>query len=281
MTVALRRRPGKISALVSDVDGTLVTNDKELTARTRAAVAQIHARGILFAVTSARPPRGLDMLIEPLAITAPMASFNGGLIAWPDGSMIEEHPLPAEVARSAVERLEALGVNVWVFSGRDWLVRELDGPYVAKEQHTVDFAPTIIDDFGAALGHAGKIVGVSADFDRLARHEQDMRAALAGQATVARSQPYYLDITHLNANKGTALLTVAKLLAVPAEEIAVIGDSANDVAMFRQSGFSIAMGNASDDVQAEADAVTAANSDDGFAKAVERFILSAGKAHEP
>jgi Cof subfamily protein (haloacid dehalogenase superfamily) len=278
---AAPRRLGKISVLISDVDGTLVTGDKELTARTRAAVAQIHARGIIFAITSARPPRGLDMLIEPLAITTPMSSFNGGLITGPDRSVIEEHVLPPAVARSAVEKLQALGVNVWVFSGRDWLVREPDGPYVAKEQHTVGFAPTIVDDFGSALDRAGKIVGVSADFDLLAQHERDMRAALAGQATVARSQSYYLDITHLSANKGTALLTVAKLLAVPAAEIAVIGDSANDVAMFRQSGFSIAMGNASGDVQAQADAVTASNMEDGFAKAVERFILPAGKAHQP
>lgn len=63
------------------------------------------------------------------------------------------------------------------------------------------------------------------------------------------------------------------MLSVPVSEIATVGDMPNDVLMFRQSGLSIAMGNASPDVQAEADLVTDSNNDEGFAKAVERFIL--------
>ena len=60
---------------------------------------------------------------------------------------------------------------------------------------------------------------------------------------------------------------------VPAEEIATIGDQPNDVLMFKRSGFSIAMGNASDEVKMQASAVTNSYNDEGFAKAMERFIL--------
>ena len=92
-------------------------------------------------------------------------------------------------------------------------------------------------------------------------------------ASVARSQPYYLDVTHPLANKGAALSELAKLLGVPLAEIAVIGDGGNDVAMFERSGLSIAMGNASPEVQQAADFVTDSNEEDGFANAIERFIL--------
>ena len=78
--------------------------------------------------------------------------------------------------------------------------------------------------------------------------ERDVRAALADQATVERSQSYYLDITHPLANKGVALSEIARLLMVPLPEIAVIGDGCNDIAMFERSGLSIAMGNASPSV---------------------------------
>jgi hydroxymethylpyrimidine pyrophosphatase-like HAD family hydrolase len=61
---------------------------------------------------------------------------------------------------------------------------------------------------------------------------------------------------------------------VPASEIATIGDQPNDVLMFQRSGFSIAMGNASDEVKMRADATTDSCNDEGFAKAMERFILS-------
>jgi Cof subfamily protein (haloacid dehalogenase superfamily) len=269
----------KISAVVSDVDGTLMTDDKRLTARAQAAVAKLHARGIIFTIISSRPPRGLRMLLEPLEITTPIGCFNGGVIARPDLSVITAHVLPSQVARCAVDMLTERGVQPWIFSGPDWLVRDSDGPYVGLEERTVGFGPTIVEDFGPALADAAKIVGVSADFEILAQCERDVRAALAGQASVARSQPYYLDITHPLANKGVALSELANLLSVPLAEIAVIGDGGNDVAMFERSGLSIAMGNASPQVQQAADFVTDTNREEGFAYAVERFILGGDRSN--
>jgi hydroxymethylpyrimidine pyrophosphatase-like HAD family hydrolase len=164
-------------------------------------------------------------------------------------------------------------VQVWVFSGQDWLVRDAHGPYVGFEERTVGFQPTLVDNFGQSLDAANKIVGVSKEFEILAQRERDVRAALAGQATVVRSQSYYLDITHPLANKGVALSEIARLLMVPLPEIATIGDGGNDIAMFQRSGLSIAMGNASPMVQRAADFVTDSNRDDGFANAIERFIF--------
>ena len=92
-------------------------------------------------------------------------------------------------------------------------------------------------------------------------------------ASVARSQPYYLDVTHPQANKGTVVATLSKLLNIPPAQIASMGDMPNDVLMFRKSGFSIAMGNASDEVKAQASAVTDSNENEGFAKAVRNFVL--------
>ena len=147
MTATPRFSSRKISALVSDVDGTLVTDDKILTARTRAAVAELRANGIIFTIISSRPPRGLRMLLKPLEITTPIGSFNGGVIAMPDLSVITEHLLLPQVARRAVDVLDAHGVQVWVFAGQDWLVRDSDGPYVGREERTVGFQPTFVDRF--------------------------------------------------------------------------------------------------------------------------------------
>lgn len=93
------------------------------------------------------------------------------------------------------------------------------------------------------------------------------------------TETYYLDITHPLANKGVALSELARLLAVPLAEVAVIGDGGNDVAMFERSGLSIAMGNASPEVQQAADCVTDSNREDGFANAIERFILGGDRSH--
>ncbi len=275
----VRRSPFKCSAVISDVDGTLVTDDKVLTGRAQAAVAKLRADGIIFSIISSRPPRGLCMLLKPLGITTPVGGFNGGVLTTPDLAVIAEHLLLPEIARRAVDMLDARRAEVWIFSGQDWLVRRSDGPYVALEERTVGFAPTIVEDLGPALDAAAKIVGVSKDFELLAQCEGELRTALVDQATVARSQPYYLDITHPLANKGVALSEIAKLLDIPLAEVAVIGDGGNDVAMFERGGLSIAMGNASPQVRREADFVTDSNGEDGFANAIERFILGGDRSH--
>ena len=272
--------PFKCSAVVSDVDGTLVTDDKILPPSAEAAVAELRANGIGFSMISSRPPRGLRTLIESLGISTPVGGFNGGVLARPDLTVIVEHTLLPAIARRAIQLLDASGAQAWVFSGEDWLVRDPDGPYVGLEQRTVGFQPTVVRDFGLSLNAAAKIVGVSANFELLAKCEHDMQTALDNSACIVRSQLYYLDITHALANKGAAISEIAKLLGVPLAEIAVIGDGGNDVAMFKRSGLSIAMGNASPAVQQAADFVTDGNGEAGFANAIERFILGNNRSNQ-
>jgi len=167
-----RGMPVKCSAVISDVDGTLVTDNKVLTARAQAAAAELRTNGIIFSIISSRPPRGLRMLLEPLGITTPVGGFNGGVT--PDLTVIAQHLLSPEIARRAVDMLDARGAQVWIFSGQDWLVRRTDGPYVGLEERTVEFGPTMVEDFGPVLGTSAKIVGVSTDFELLAQCERDV-----------------------------------------------------------------------------------------------------------
>jgi len=264
-----------IQLLLSDVDGTLVTRDKVLTPRAVLAVRALRARGIHFSLVSARPARGMAMFIAPLALTSTLAAFNGGLYVRPDLSIIEEHALPLDAARDALALLDKNKIEAWVFSGNDWLVRDPKGAHVDHEIHTVDFQPTIVTNFNDAIARADKIVGVSDDYDLLERCEREAQQALAGRANALRSQSYYLDFTHKDANKGAVVDCLSRLLSIPTEAIATIGDGLNDIAMFRRSGFSIAMGNGSEEVRGAASVVTASSEEDGFAKAVERHFLGA------
>jgi hypothetical protein len=271
--VAAARPQSSISLVLADVDGTLVTAEKVLTERAKAAVRALHAADIQFAITSGRPPRGMSMLIDPLALRAPVAGFNGGILVKPDMTVLEQHVLAGDDARRALQVILHSGMDAWVYSGQDWLIRDRDAPHVAREEWTVKFAPTVVESFDHALDSAVKIVGVSDDHDLVARCEKDAQRALGNRASAARSQPYYLDITHPHANKGAVVKTLSRMLSIPVGEIATIGDMPNDVLMFRASGLGIAMGNASPEVQAQADEVTASYDDEGFAKAIEEFIL--------
>ncbi len=266
--------PPRFSLLLADVDGTLVTEQKVLTDRACRAVHALREQGILFAITSGRPPRGMAMLIEPLGIDTAIAGFNGGALVRPDMSVIEEKTLPSDVARTAIDLIRRHDMDAWLYTADDWFVTDRKAPHVDREAWTVKFEPTVVTSFSDAdLARAVKIVGISDDRPLVERCEADVRAALGSKASAARSQPYYIDVTHPDANKGTVVETLSRMLAIDPNAIVTIGDMPNDVLMFKKSGFSIAMGNAGDDVKHQAGAVTDGYNDEGFAKAVERYLL--------
>ncbi len=268
----------KIALLLADVDGTVVTKDKVLTDRARQAVAALEQAGTKFAITSGRPPRGMAMLIEPLHITTPIAGFNGGAMVNPDLSVVEEKTLPPDVARKAVQMIKDQGLDAWLYTAKDWFVTEKAAPHVDREAWTVKFEPKVVDHFADAdLDQAVKIVGVSDDLKLVEKAEKAMQDALGDTCLGGAVSALLPRRDAPEANKGDVVETLSKTLGIPMEQIATIGDMPNDVKMFKKSGFSIAMGNASDEVKREADAVTAGYDDEGFAKAIENFLLDAKK----
>jgi len=263
-----------IRLVLSDVDGTLVTKDKVLSGASIAVVRELRAAGVAFAITSSRPPRGLRMYVEPLDLKVPIAGVNGGLYVNPDLSVIESHVLDLATARATVKLMADQGLGVWVYTRDDWLVRDKAGPHVAREAWILQFDAKVVTTFTEAdLSKALKIVGVSDDHALVAACETLAAKSFGAKASVARSEAHFLDVTNPQANKGAVVGVLSKLLDIPADQIATIGDMPNDVSMFRKSGLSIAMGNASDEVKAQASEVTDTNENDGFAKAVRKFIL--------
>ncbi len=262
-----------IRLLLADVDGTLVTSEKVLTDEAVKAVEALGEAGILFAITSGRPPRGMRMLVEPLALTTPIAAFNGGILTDPDMTVIEQRSLPRDLVQPIVGLMTDQKLDDWIYRGTDWFVRSLDGPHVDREAWTVKFEPKVMSDPDALVDDIVKIVGVSDDHDAIKRSSALAHDQFGDQVTAAASQPYYLDVTHPDANKGAVARYLADRYQLSREEIATIGDMPNDVLMFAHSGMSIAMGNADPGVQRCARRVTATNDEEGFAQAVRRFVL--------
>ncbi len=262
-----------IALLLADVDGTLVTHDKVLTERAIAAVRKLGERGIRFAITSGRPPAGMKMLFESLKIETPVAGFNGGLFTDTALKTIEEHSLPMDVADKAAAVIRDHGLDLWVYRGADWLVLDAKGAHVERESWTVKFGPKVVSSFDGAMDHVVKLVGVSDDLDAVKQAEAAMQSALGETASASRSQPYYLDVTHPAVNKGGVVAYLARKYGIDPKRIATIGDMPNDTLMFKPSGLSIAMGQASDEVKAAASQVTTTSEEEGFANAVEMFLL--------
>jgi Cof subfamily protein (haloacid dehalogenase superfamily) len=275
---ATRDTSREVRLVVADVDGTLLTPGKVLTPRARAAVQAVIEAGIAFTITSGRPPLGMKLLIDALPLKHPISAFNGGLFVRPDLSVMCARRIPFQVVPPVIDTLTRGGLDVWIYTDTDWRVTWRHGPHVDREEWTVKFPPKVVPAFSDALDRVIKIVGVSDDAGAMARCAERVQRIFGQQLSAALSQPYYLDVTHPNANKGEVISVLSELLAIPTEHIATIGDMPNDVLMFERSGTSIAMANANADVQRAAMFVTSSNTEEGFAHAIERFILGAPAA---
>lgn len=262
-----------VRLVVADVDGTLLTPDKVLTPRARAAVHAVIDAGIAFTITSGRPPLGMKALIDALPLTHPTSAFNGGLFVRPDLSVVRVRTIPFDVVGPVIDTLTRGGLDVWIYTDTDWLVRSRNGPHVDREEWTVKFPPSVVPGFSDSLDRVIKIVGVSDDAGAMARCVEHVQRTFGQQVSAALSQPYYLDVTHPKANKGEVVRVLSELLAIPNAQIATIGDMPNDVLMFERSGTSIAMANASAEVQRAATFLTSSNANEGFAQAIARFVL--------
>jgi hydroxymethylpyrimidine pyrophosphatase-like HAD family hydrolase len=152
----------KIALVVSDVDGTLVTHDKRLTDTAKAAVKKLEDAGIGFTITSSRPPVGMRFLVKPLGITLPIGPFNGSSMVDGDLKPIMQHLIPEAATKRAIEVLEDHGVDIWIFTNDEWVIKRDDGKYVPHERDTIQHEAVMVDDFSPYLAKACKIVGASA-----------------------------------------------------------------------------------------------------------------------
>ena len=267
-----------IRLLVSDIDGTLVRKDKALHAPVIEAVRRLHDAGVPFSVISARPVSGMVEIAKTLGITGPIGAYNGGTIAHPDGTVVSAERIAPEVAREAAKRLDLDWTTLWVFADGKWHTRKLGNRHDDSERKTTAQEPTQVDRFDAVLDRVDKMVAVSDEEPRLAALECETADALGSGAAVARSQTYYLDITAPGANKGAGVTAIAQAMGVPLEQVAVVGDGGNDIAMFRVAAMSCAMGNGSEAVRGAATHVVHSNEEDGVAEAVDRYVIPASRS---
>jgi hydroxymethylpyrimidine pyrophosphatase-like HAD family hydrolase len=159
-----------------------------VTPRAIEAIEEHHQRGVIFAITSGRPPRGMRMLVHPLEVRGPMAAFNGGIIVQPDMTIVEELTIPADVAPAAIDTIRAHGLYPWIYRGAEWCVTDPDAPHAARESSTVQFQPTVVPGYDGLLDRAVKIVGVSDDHERVARCEAGV-GQFGTRVSASRSHP--------------------------------------------------------------------------------------------
>ncbi|MEK6284875.1 MAG: HAD family hydrolase [Acidobacteriota bacterium] len=260
-----------IALVISDIDGTLITSNHEVTDATKAAAAKLYERGIELSLASSRPPRSIVPLADALKLQGPFAAFNGALVVKRNGEVLARSIISPAIIASVKAIADQFGIGVWLYDDVDWWAPWRDA-FVDREEHTSGFSARI-DGYAERITRDANKLTVVGKPELVAQAEQQVLSELADQVSASKSKPRFLDVTSHGIHKGTVVVRLAELLNIPTERVAVIGDGPNDVEMFRQAGVSIAMGQGVDEVREAASYLTTSNDDEGWARGIEQYVL--------
>ena len=264
--------------LVLDVDGTLLTDDLQITAATREAVQRVISHGVQVVLASARGPNALRSIMRELGIAGLAICYTGALTCRlnPDthvpAEVVTDQRMNLTSARKVLSNALELGISVGWFIGDSWYISAWDSA-LRRESMITGVTPIIASDllrFKDAPHKLQAIVGEPA----LLPHLYTLARTLPQDCVGQFSYETYLEITHQGVDKASALLALGQQLGIAPSEMVAIGDMENDLAMLRVAALGIAMGNALSNVQAEADWVTDTNNRDGVAAAIEKLYAT-------
>lgn len=263
-----------VKLIISDIDGTVLTSEHQVTARLKEAVAKISAH-LPFVLASARSPKGMLAIAEELELLEqPLACYNGALILK-NGDLNQltplfSQPLVLNEVEEIVQLLEDFPtISLNLYSNADWYVPKMDrwaqieGEITQIDPIQKELSSLFADDVPL---HKLLLIGEVAEI-------QEVFAAL-NQLELENSAFYlskdnYLEITHKAVSKEAALRELAAYYQVTLADTMAIGDNFNDLPMITLAGMGVAMSNAPSAVQEKADLITDSNDADGVAKILE------------
>ena len=267
----------KARLLALDVDGTLLTDELQITVATRQAVQKVISRGVQVVLASARGPNALFSILKELEIRGLAICYTGALTCrlYPERhnsiEIVDEQTMSLSSAHFVLHNALEQGISIGWFVGENWYIPRYDLA-IQHESMITGVTPIVAPDLKNFKNPPHKLQAIVDEPAYL-----PLLKALAGMlpddCVGQFSYETYLEIIRRGADKSTALSVLEQRLGIAPFEMIAIGDMDNDIAMLQMAGLGIAMGNAPDHVKAQADWVTATNNRDGVAVALERLLL--------
>lgn len=269
-----------------DLDGTLLTSQKELTAYTKKVIAEAIGKGVIVLAATGRPYIGVPEELKTFPGMRYALTSNGARVVDIDtGETLIEHLLSQENAKKALEIFQKYDTLQEVYyDGQGYADREKlehieryhKNPNMWEYVRTSRIA---VEDIGDVIRRENrdmdKVQALFANMEERAQAWEEL--SQFKELAMVGSLGYNIEINSSGVNKGRGLVELGRLLGIRREEIMAVGDGDNDVVMLRESGFGVAMGNAEASVKQAANYITDTNDEDGAAKAIARFVLGGGE----
>lgn len=263
-----------IRLLALDLDGTLMGEDQVISARVRRAIAAAQERGVTVTLSTGRMYDVTRKYAHDLNVTAPLISYQGGLIQAPDSETpLYRAMMEPALVREMLDWQAQRGWHLILYAGSDVFVVERQYPETFYRL-LVGERVIWVDDLYAVLEQYEPVkfivVAQEPEADLI---ETEMRERFEGRMEVMRSHVLFVEGNPLGVSKGDALRRLAVHLGVPQAQVMAIGDQGNDAPMIAWAGVGVAMGDGSQAAQVVADWIAPPLAQDGAAVAIERFVL--------
>lgn len=263
--------------IVLDLDDTLLRDDGTISSRTKKALMTAQEAGVKVVLASGRPTFAMRAIAKELELEkfgSFILSFNGAKITnCQTGEELFSSTLSVETVHKLYEISKQEGLSALSYID-DEIITEARNGYTEIEAGITGMNVIQVDSFVQTVKQpVVKVLMVEAP-EKLVKVEKKLQQQLAGQLSVMRSKPFFLEFTEAGVDKGTSLHQLIQKLGIAQQEVIAMGDSYNDLAMIQFAGLGVAMGNAPDDIKKVADYITDTNMNDGVAKVVEKFILA-------
>lgn len=268
--------------LFTDLDGTLLNNNKLVSDGNRRAIQRLLDAGHYLVIATGRPVKSGLKIVEELELTMPgcyMLAYNGGVIYdCATGETFAEKTLPIEYAKYIFEEAEKYGIYIQVYGIDDKILTKWDGPelafYMKGNRYALD--SEVCEDVWEVIGKEPcKVLMIDFGIDRVVKFQEDHREWEKGRCSSAFSSKEFLEYSPLGVDKGTGVMTLCEMLHVDIENAYAAGDERNDISMIQVAGVGIAMKNAVEEVKAVADYITENdNEHDGIAEVIDKLVLS-------
>lgn len=242
----------KYKLLALDLDGTLLRDDLTISSASRTWIKKAEQAGITVCFATGRSSFSSHQFWDVISPEAPMVLLNGAEVWRNHRELLSRHTLPGEAIAQFYDLAKRHGAQIWANTITMPLDSETWSDSYVETEEWLKFGITHPDPI------------LIADLRR--------QAAELGPYEVTGTRPTDLEITSLGVTKATGLTEVTEMLGIDSSQVAVIGDSDNDLAMLKWAGFSAAMGNAAQPVQNAADYVTSTNENDGVAEVIQLIL---------
>lgn len=259
-----------IKLVATDIDGTIFIPEKEFTNEVRACITKLSQKGVKVVLVTGRMNAAATLIAKDLGLETPVVSYQGGLVTY-ENDVLYERYLEKEQAEKILNwaKKESIHINLY---NNDVLYSEKDD-YEVKRYCGNLHTEYVVKDFNDIdKKKINKLLAIDYDNpERINKFEKELPDVFP-DLYIVKSTPYFLEFSNKEASKYCAVKYLQKYWNLSDDEILTIGDQNNDIALLQAGGLKIAMGNATDELKKEADYITDSVYNDGFVRAMERFV---------